>query len=851
MQNNMKIDFLSSDTYKTAQVKKSIDSSLVKYLRYILYLLGFFIVVILIINLLIDLNMANWINSIMNIFVSVVLFILMIDIYISFHKDDKLKVKLSDAINLQDDKINLAEYLDTDDIGEILCNAIEIAKKNKVNLVDPLIILLAFQKSSFGSQMMLRCSLFFNNESEKKLIDIAKKEAEAQNQKKLVFSEASNRILIDSLQNANIRKENFADLGDLFLSLTQNVQVNKAFEEKGLKKEDIQNIVIWYRRMIANSKTNYFWQKKYYGGGIGQEWASGYTPVLNYFSKNISEYLLDAKLQAIATGHKPVIDRIQEVLVKSGQNNVMLLGEEGVGKRTLVNAFAQKVIRGQVLPFLRYKHVIELDTGQLLAGANEAELQQRFIRILGETQNAGNIILFVNNFDNLVNPEVEQVGTIDASQFLIPYLKSDRLQIIATANYDSWHRKIEVNQTIANSFTKINVIEPNNAEMLPVLQDAVGEFEYKNKVFFTYNALKSVIALADRYVHDEVFPQKAIDLVQAISVKFASLGQLKIINDDDVQQYIADRFKVPAKEASEKEKEKLLNLESELHKRLIDQQEAVNLIANSLRRARAGLSKKNKPIGSFLFVGPTGVGKTETAKALADIYFGSEKNMIRFDMSEFQEISSISRLIGSGVGKQKEQGLLSVAIRENPYTVLLFDEIEKAHPNILNLFLQMLDEGTLTDATGRKLNFTNAIIICTSNAGAEQIRQYLKTDKPLDKLSSIILDYLQKENLFRPEFLNRFDSVVCYKPLSQDDILEVAKLMLKKLQGKLKEKDIALEFTPNAILKLAKLGYEPTLGARPMARVIQDKVENMLATKMLEGSIKNKQKVLIDEKDIK
>ncbi len=848
---NPKIDFLSSDTYRTAYAKQYINLLPIKIIRVIIYVLGLLLYIYLAINLLTNLQTPDGIISILCIVLSVILFIGMIDIYITFHLEGKPKVGLPEAFESSDTSINLAEYLDTNSVGMILIQAIKLQKKYNLNKIDPLLVFLAFSKDRIGQQILLRCEIYFDNNSEKQFIQMCKENIN-NSQSVNIFTEELKQILIDAMKLAIKGKREFADFGDLCMALGEkNTTVKKILNDKSLKSEDLSDIVSWYRRLIEYSKKQYFWQKKYYGCGVGQDWASGYTPILNYFSKDISEFLLDVKLQAIASGHKQVIDRIEEILVKSGQNNVMLIGDEGVGKRTLVNAFAQKVIRGQALFSLRYKHVIELDTSQLLAGASEAELQQRFVRIFAEATNAGNIILFINNFDNLVNPEIEQLGTVDASQFLIPYLKSDKLQIIATSNYNGWHKKIEQNQTLANLFTKVDVIEPKISEMMPVLEDVVGQFEVKNRVMFSHNALKAIIKLADRYIHNEVFPQKAIDLVQALSAKYNLGNQIKIITSKEVEDYISTRFKVPATEATKEEKKKLLNLEQELHERIIDQEEAVKLIANSLRRARAGLAKKNKPIGSFLFIGPTGVGKTETAKALADIYFGSEKNMIRFDMSEFQQISSVERLIGSENAKGKAgQGRLSVAIKENPYTVLLFDEIEKAHSNILNLFLQMLDEGFITDATGRKLDFTNAIIICTSNAGAEEIRQYIKSEKLLDKLSNYILDYLQKKALFRPEFLNRFDAVVCYRPLLPEHIFAIAKLMIKKLQKTMKQKEIKLQITEPAIKKLAELGYDPTLGARPMARVIQEKVENLLATKMLKEEVSKGQSVVIDEKDI-
>lgn len=840
MQN--RFNFTKSDAYKTIKARRFITSWPVKAVEIILFVVS--------ISSLFYFGASSSDNfyASIGLFCGVALTMLAIlDIYINFHREEK-NFRLTESLN--SNNADLSEFFEIEGSAVVLTNAIELKRKYRLKSINPSVLFLAMINSDFGVQVLLRCEIFISR-SDQDLILAKIRENEADESNGGDFDENSRKILLESLKIAQGAKRNCADSGDLFIALFSDPLIKNIFSDKSIESLDLENIISWYRRIKNYARKQYFWQKKYYGPGIGQEWASGYTPTLNYFSKDISEYLVEAKLQTIALSHNEVINSMEESLVKSSKNNVILIGAKGIGKKTIVNAFTQKVIRGEVHDSLRYKHVFELDINRLLAGTSKAELEMRFSDILNDASRAGNIIIYIDQIDALLNSQDEELGSVNASQFLVPFLESADLQVIGTTDPASWHNKIETNARVANLFTKITVDEPKIMEMAAILEDAIMFIEYKNRAIFTYNSVKSIIKLSDRFIHNEVFPQKALDLAENLSVNSQSEKRLNIINAEKVEKYVTEKFKVPASEAQGEEKDKLLNLEDQMHKRIIDQVPAVSSIANAMRRARVGLSKKNKPIGSFLFIGPTGVGKTETAKALADIYFGSEKNMVRFDMSEYQEANSIERLIGGETAKSRgEQGLLSIAIHDNPYTVFLFDELEKANANILNLFLQMLDEGSLTDALGQKLDFTNSIIIATSNAGAEEIRQYIKAQKSMDKLSAYILNYLQESKQFKPEFLNRFDGIICFKPLSNIEITQIAKLMINKLKALLTEKEINLVITEPAIEKLAQLGYDPALGARPMQRVLQEKVENLIAQKLLKNEIKKGETFTIDIKDI-
>jgi len=379
-----------------------------------------------------------------------------------------------------------------------------------------------------------------------------------------------------------------------------------------------------------------------------------------------------------------------------------------------------------------------------------------------------------------------------------------------------------------------------------LLENLALLLEYKYKKFISYPSLRDIIVYCSKYLPAIPFPEKAMDLLDTVVVYLAQTKE-KILLPKHVAKIVSEKTQIPVGEIEVKEREILLNLENLIHQRIINQEEAVKEVSAALRRARAEVTAGKGPMGTFLFLGPTGVGKTETSKALAEIYFGSETRMIRLDMSEFQNVGDIPRLIGS----PGQEGLLTTAVRESPFSLILLDEIEKAHPNILNLFLQVLDEGHLTDGLGRKVDFKNTIIIATSNAGAEIIWKDIRENKKLEIIKEDLLDVLFEKAIFRPEFINRFDAVTVFKPLSKENLLDIAELMLQKIKKNLAQKDIEFIITQPLKAKIAELGYDPTFGARQMKRVIQDKVENILAQAILSGELKRGNRAEIDPEEFK
>ncbi len=444
---------------------------------------------------------------------------------------------------------------------------------------------------------------------------------------------------------------------------------------------------------------------------------------------------------------------------------------------------------------------------------------------------------------------LDNVGVI-AAQILQPYFASNALHIIAMADTTPFRKVIESNAALMVHFQKIEVLEPDERRLLPILQEVapVIEVQTRGSVLITYPALKKIAEAGVRYLVEGALPERAIVLMQEL-VNYAAGRHVALIGPELVAEYVGKKTKMPMGAITKEEQEKLMNLEDRLHERVINQVEAISAIANTIRRARAGIEEPKRPIGSFLFLGPTGVGKTETAKALAAVYFGNEDSMIRLDMTEYQTEDAIERLIGSF--DKNEPGLLASRMRSSPYGALLLDEFEKADKKVIDLFLQILDEGFFTDAFGEHVNMRNTIIIATSNAGAQMVWHLVEGNiDPSTKKSAIIAE-IQQEGKFKPELLNRFDAIIIFQPLSQEHLKQVARLMLKKLADRLKEQqNITFAITDELIDETVRLGYDPTFGARPMRRFIQDKVEKVIAEKIIKGELSRGGSVVLGAKDV-
>ena len=658
-----------------------------------------------------------------------------------------------------------------------------------------------------------------------------------------------------ALEIAIFEQHRKIETGDMLVALSEAEPLFSGYlSEQDLTPEDLANIVYWQseiKNRLEKERAFLDPENLHLTGGIGKDWAFGFTPDLNKYSIDITEEVERQGLGLELVGHDKDIGLLEDALNRVTGANAILVGEPGIGKKTTVFGFAKNIDEGKTLPNLAHRRMVELNIDQLISGlSGPGEFTERISRVFAQAANAGNVIIFIDGIEKILSSG--EAGQIDATSVLIPYLSYPEINFIGTTDIADYNNLIAPNSTLMQKFEKIEIAEPTDDEMIRILEDLAPRIEYHYQALITYAAIKEVVKLAKKYILDQPNPEKSISLLEGAANTLAK-SKNRLVDAEVIDSYITSKTNIPVKEAAGKERDVLINLEEELHKRVINQNSAIKEIAGALRRSRAGVSESKKPIGSFLFLGPTGVGKTETAKALSAVYFGSEEAMIRFDMSEYQNKSDIYRLIGSPTGAgEKIEGELTSRVRNKPFSLILFDEVEKASPDILNLFLQILDEGFITSSAGRKVYFKNAIIIATSNAGANLIRQLVEKNTPYEQAQKQVVDYVQNQGIFKPEFLNRFSSVVYYSPLTREQIKEVAKIMIRNLARDIYQtKGIALKIEMKALEKLAELGYDPEMGARPMERVIAQQVENFLAEKILRGEAPKGQEVIFRLADIK
>lgn len=636
--------------------------------------------------------------------------------------------------------------------------------------------------------------------------------------------------------------------GDLLCAFaSQDPVFDKFLIENDFKKGDIKNLVDWfYKQKIRQEKITCWWDytNLLTRGSIGKDFSSGYTITLDRFSFDWKDKIGKNIFREIV-GHSEEIRQVERILEKEKNKNVLLVGEPGIGRGSIVEAIAQRAFLGTSAPSINHKRIIQFDISALKSSGQSPEATESLLeKCFAEAVKAKNVILVINDFHNYVS-EVSQPGMINVSGIMGRYLPLASFQVIAITSFDGFHNYIERNSSFSNLFEKVEVGEISEQETLILMEQFVPFFEIKNKKYISFRALKEILKISSRYMAQTAFPEKALRLLDEAMVYLKMYTKDNVLKAEHIRKIVSEKIKIPLEDLEQKEKQRLLNLENLIHARLVNQTEAVCEVASALRRARSEVNLKAGPIGSFLFLGPTGVGKTETAKALAEIYFGSEQNMVRFDMSEFQAIEDVKRLIGTS----KENGLLTTKIKEKPFCLLLLDELEKAHPNILTLFLQVLDEGWLTDGLGRKVDFKNTIIIATSNVASEVIMEDVKMGEALEKTKAKVFNYAFEKRLLKPEFVNRFDAVVLFKPLGKPELLQIAGLMFNKLAKNLLDKGIKFEATQELKEKIVELSYNPAFGAREMKRIMQDKIENGLAKALLLGELKRGTRVAINPVD--
>ncbi|MDP9728474.1 ATP-dependent Clp protease ATP-binding subunit [Alicyclobacillus sp. TC] len=634
------------------------------------------------------------------------------------------------------------------------------------------------------------------------------------------------------------------------------------------------------------------------------------TPTLDNLARDLTQMARDGKLDPVI-GRAEEIERVIQVLSRRTKNNPVLIGEPGVGKTAIAEGLAQRIVLGDIPETLRNKRVMVLDMGTVVAGTKyRGEFEDRLKKIMEEIRQAGNVILFIDELHTLIGAGGAE-GAIDASNILKPALARGELQCIGATTLDEYRKHIEKDAALERRFQPITVDQPTPEEAIQILHGLRDRYEAHHRVKITDEALEAAVRLSDRYITDRFLPDKAIDLideagsrvrlrthtappnlkelekklekirgekdaaVQAQEFEKAAalrdqeqklkqeLESLKNewqknqdhhdvkVTADDIAHIVASWTGIPVKQLAQEESDRLMNMENVLHNRVVGQEEAVTAVARAIRRARAGLKDPKRPIGSFIFLGPTGVGKTELARALAESMFGDEDAMIRIDMSEFMERHSTARLVGAPPGYVgfDEGGQLTEKVRRKPYSVVLLDEIEKAHPEVFNILLQVLDDGRLTDGKGRTVDFRNTVIIMTSNVGAESVRKGgtlgFKPDRSseYEGMKNKVMDDLKRS--FRPEFLNRIDEIIVFHPLDENQIGHIVDLMVIDLQKRLREQDIEFTLTDEAKAFLAKEGFDPQYGARPLKRAIQRHIEDKLSEALLSGMLKKGQRVKI------
>jgi ATP-dependent Clp protease ATP-binding subunit ClpC len=570
---------------------------------------------------------------------------------------------------------------------------------------------------------------------------------------------------------------------------------------------------------------------------VNRAWTSRPTPILDKFSIDLTDLARENQI-GFMIGHQDEYERLVTTLSRIEHPNALLVGDVGIGKETIIRHLAYNLAYDKVPKELFDKRLVELHLSLLVAGASENEIQKRLALIVDEILQAGNIILVIPEIHNLVKTSGQ--AYLSAADALLPIIHNNAFPIIGTTYPREFKQLIEPRSDFLNIFEVINVSEitPEEAEKILIYESLILEKEHK--VFISFDAVSFAVKLAKKYFHNKFLPSSAEEILKT-AISEANLRGEKFIGKDEIIRVVEQKSSIPVHEAEKEEAQKLLNLEDLIHKELIDQDEAVLAVSDALRQFRAGLSRKSGPIASFLFVGPTGVGKTELAKILAKIQFGSKDNMIRFDMSEYQTKESIYRFIGSPDGSL--QGEITEAVLHKPYSLILLDEFEKAHPDILNLFLQVLDDGRLTDNLNRTIDFTNTIIIATSNAHADIVLESLKAGKSALDVANYLKERLV--DVFKPELLNRFSKIVVFRELSFDDVCKIAKLNLKEIIESLKEKGIKIDFDDSAIKLLARFGYDPAFGARPLRRAIEEKIKSPLSKEILAKNIVSGDNVLV------
>ncbi len=748
----------------------------------------------------------------------------------------------------------------------------EEARKTGHNLVGSEHILLGLMEegSSFAAQILENQGIQKNQT--RKLIAEKVGRGAGFSPTNIPFTPKVKSIFEQAFQEARQLSVNYISPEHILLAIAQKTDTvaAKVLIDQGLDLEELRTEII--KKFGEREAVGAGDKKKFNPFGLGEN--NSAQPKLDEFSTNLTELAKAGKLDPVV-GRETEIARTIQILGRRTKNNPVLVGEPGVGKTAIAEGLAQRIVAGDAPETIADKEVISLDMGLLLAGAKfRGEFEERLKVIVDEVKKAGNIILFIDEIHTMVGAGA-MGGAMDAANLLKPALARGELQCLGSTTLDEYRKYIEKDAALERRFQKVKVGEPSVEDAKAILRGLQKTYEEFHQVKYSDKALNAAVEMSHRYIGDRFLPDKAIDLIDEAGSKVHlrhSLNQgladaevspinpqslTPIVDETEIAEVVSAWTGVPLNQIDEVESETLINLEAHLHERVIGQNEAVKAISKALRRSRSGIGDPNRPIASVIFSGPTGVGKTELAKALASYMFGDEDSLIRIDMSEYMESHTISKLIGSPPGfvGYNEGGQLTEAVRRKPYSVILFDEVEKAHPDVFNLFLQLLDDGRLTDASGRVVNFKNTIIIMTSNIGAKAIEKggtglgFSFAEDTGEAEYQKICDRVNDElkNYFRPEFLNRLDEVIVFRQLTKSEVAQISHILLKDIAQRLEEqRDIKLEVTEAFTDKVIAEGFDPSYGARPLRRAIMRLLEDSLAEAILSGRVKDCDRVSVD-----
>ena len=753
------------------------------------------------------------------------------------HRISKLK-RISDE-NKKQVPVNIANYT-TESTMSAIENAWKLADKYEQHTFLPFHLFSSLLDTPSAKILFARIGITYDDLSKKLANQFAKNKA--QEKTSVTISDELRNMLVEAfIYSWQEGKEHLDETSLLFSIARHDPLVQEILYDLSIDTNKLANVVHWVdvRTKIAERYRQYrrgaHFKPK---GTMDRAMTALATPMLDRYSTDLTRLAREGYLD-LTIGRDDIYKRLFRI-IESGRAGAVLVGSAGVGKTAILYGLAQFMTEERVPKSIRDKRLVNLDAARLVSGATASEAAERLLKIADEITRAGNIVLTLENVSSLIGISTGGEESMDIVDVLGTIVGKRQFLVIATSEPPQYG-KTSTQTTLGQIFSVVQVQEPEENLAIRILESKTMVLEYKHKVFFSYDAIAELIKLSYRYLPEEFMPAKAIRLLEEIAIAKAQDDKVteKVVRVADVAAIVSERIKIPVSKVSQKESEILLNMEQLIHKRLIDQEQAVKAVSEALRRTRAELTSSKRPIANFLFLGPTGVGKTQLAKTVAEVYFGSEENMIRLDMSEYQGTSSVKKLIGG----EGASGNLTREIKKKPFSILLLDEIEKAHPDILNLFLQVMEDGRITDGTGRVIDCTHLIVIGTSNAGSQYIQDAIKKHEDVEDIKKQLLAG-ELRNHFSPEFLNRFDGVIVFKPLSQKDVEDIARLLLQEVTKNLEEnRGVTLTIASDALAELAMEGYKPEFGARPMRRVIQDKVDTPLATLILENKIKRRDTV--------